>query len=55
MMAPLSIIDYIVVHELCRVHFPDHSDAFWNVVDKVVPDYREKKDWLKKNGAGMDL
>ena len=55
MMAPLSIIDYIVVHELCHFHFPDHSDAFWNEVDKVVPDYLEKKDWLKKNGAGMDL
>jgi predicted metal-dependent hydrolase len=55
MMAPLSIIDYIVVHELCHFHFPDHSDAFWNEVDKVMPDYRERKLWLKKHGAGLDL
>lgn len=55
MMAPLTIIDYIVVHELCHFHHLDHSEAFWNEVDKVLPNYRERKDWLKKHGAGMDL
>lgn len=55
MMAPPKIIDYIVVHELCHMHHLDHSDAFWNEVDKVMPDYRERKEWLRKNGAAMDL
>ena len=55
MMAPLKIIDYIVVHELCHMHHMDHSDAFWNEVDKILPDYLERKDWLRKNGAAMDL
>ncbi|MFP4243386.1 MAG: M48 family metallopeptidase [Chitinispirillaceae bacterium] len=55
MMAPLQIIDYIVVHELCHMHHRDHSDAFWNEVDKVMPGYRERKDWLKKKGASLDL
>ena len=55
MMAPLTIIDYIVVHELCHLRHLSHSMAFWNEVDKVMPDYADRKDWLKKNGAGMDL
>jgi len=55
MMAPQSIIDYIVVHELCHMHQPDHTDAFWNEIDKVMPAYRERKEWLSKNGAGLDV
>lgn len=55
MMAPTTIIDYIVVHELCHLHHLNHTKAFWNEVDKVMPSYRERKDWLKKNGAAMDV
>jgi len=55
MMAPPRIIDYIVVHELCHFHHRNHSDAFWNEVDKVMPDWREKKEWLRKRGAGLDI
>lgn len=50
----------------CRVHDDDvgeHSTmeftvtraAFWNQVDKVMPDFQERKQWLRNNGAGMDL
>jgi|ERR1017187_3974596 predicted metal-dependent hydrolase len=55
MMAPPTIIDYIVVHELCHFHQMDHTQAFWNEVDKVLPNYRERKEWLRKNGAGFDV
>jgi predicted metal-dependent hydrolase len=55
LMAPPKIIDYIVVHELCHFHYSDHSDAFWNEVDKVMPDYHERKAWLRKNGASLAL
>jgi predicted metal-dependent hydrolase len=55
MLAPLTIVDYIVVHELCHLRHRDHTDAFWNEMDKVMPDYRERKDWLRVNGAGLDL
>jgi hypothetical protein len=55
MMAPLTIIDYIVVHELSHLHQRDHTDAFWNEVDKLIPDYSERKEWLRKNGAGLDV
>ena len=55
MMAPSKIIDYIVVHELCHMHLGDHTDAFWNEVDKVMPDYEERKTWLRKNGAALEI
>lgn len=55
MMAPLSVIDYIIVHELCHLRHRDHSDAFWNEVDKVLPDYRDRKEWLRARGAQLDL
>ncbi len=55
MMAPPKIIDYIIVHELCHFHYRNHSDAFWNEVDKVMPDYRERKAWLRKHGASLDI
>lgn len=55
LMAPLTIIDYIVVHELCHLHHRDHSDAFWNEIDKVLPDYRDRKEWLRVHGAELDL
>ena len=55
MMAPPKIIDYMVVHELCHLWQRNHTDAFWNEVDKVMPDFRERKMWLKKHGAGLNL
>jgi predicted metal-dependent hydrolase len=55
MMAPLTILDYIVVHELAHLIYPNHTAAFWNQVDKVMPDFQERKEWLRGNGAGMDL
>ena len=55
MMAPLTILDYIVVHELAHLVYPNHTKAFWNEVDKVMPDFQERKEWLRVNGAGMDL
>lgn len=55
MMAPPKIIDYVIVHELCHMHQRDHTNAFWNEIDKVIPDYEERKEWLRKNGAGLDI
>lgn len=55
LMAPATVIDYVVVHELCHLRHRDHSQKFWNEVDKVLPRYRERKDWLRRNGASFDL
>ena len=54
-MAPVSVLDYIIIHELAHLIVPDHSPAFWNEVDKILPDYRERQVWLRMHGAGMDL
>ena len=54
-MAPIGVIDYIVVHEMCHmVHF-NHSKEFWTFVESVLPGYKEPKAWLKKYGITMSL
>lgn len=49
-MAPISIVDYIVVHELCHLIHMNHSKKYWNTVKSVLPDYEKRKNWLKDNG-----
>ncbi|MEN9395886.1 MAG: hypothetical protein RLZ81_416 [Pseudomonadota bacterium] len=55
LMAPLTVIDYVVVHELCHMRHRDHSEAFWNEVDKVLSSFRERKEWLRQRGANLSL
>ncbi|QDV56260.1 M48 family metallopeptidase [Rosistilla oblonga] len=55
MMAPPTVLDYIVVHELAHLIHANHTESFWNEVDKVLPDYADRKEWLRVHGAGMDL
>jgi hypothetical protein len=54
-MAPIDVLHYIVVHELAHLIHPNHTTAFWNEVDKVLPNYQSRHEWLRLNGAGMDL
>jgi len=54
-MAPIDVLHYIVVHELAHLIHPNHTTAFWNEVDKIMPNYEKQMQWLKMNGAGMDL
>ena len=35
--------------------YPRHTEAFWNEIDKVLPNYRERQVWLRMHGAGLDL
>ena len=53
--APHSVIDYVVVHELCHLIEHNHSEAFWNHVARITPDYKKQKEWLKINGDGLGL
>lgn len=50
MAMPPEIQDYVVVHELCHLKEMNHSAAFWSEVEKVLPDYRQRRKWLKENG-----
>ena len=55
MMAPLTAVEYIVVHELSHLKHPDHSLEFWHTIEKVLPDYAQAKSWLRLHGAGLEL
>lgn len=50
MLVPDEVQNYVVVHELCHLKEMNHSIRFWNEVEKVMPDYREYKKWLRDNG-----
>ena len=54
-IAPHSIVDYVVVHELCHLVHGDHSKKFWRLLETVLPDYLERKEWLKVNGKGLKI
>lgn len=54
-MAPIDVIDYIVVHELCHLVHMNHSANFWSLVKSNFPHYEEKKQWLRKNGIKMEF
>lgn len=47
MMAPEDIIDYVVVHELAHLVWFDHSPRFWTLVSQYVPDYLQRRRWLR--------
>lgn len=49
-MSPPEVIDYLVVHELCHLKFLDHSPFFWNLVKQILPDFKQRRTWLRTNG-----
>lgn len=54
-LAPLEVIDYVVVHELCHMREMNHSRAFWALVASILPDYKKQRTWLKQNGGKLIL
>lgn len=54
-MAPLDVIDYLVVHELVHGEHPNHSRSFWGRVEKILPDYKIPRRWLKNNWLSLRL
>jgi predicted metal-dependent hydrolase len=52
-LAPEPVLDYVVWHEACHLVVMDHSTRFWALVERHVPDYREPRRWLRRNGAAL--
>ena len=52
-LVPPDVLDYVVVHELCRRKELNHSEHFWREVEKVLPNYKTQKSWLKENGTRL--
>ncbi len=50
-LMPAKILDYVVVHELAHLKEMNHSPRFWAQVEKMLPDYRQRRKWLKEHGA----
>jgi hypothetical protein len=47
-MAPLAVVDYVVVHELVHLEEKNHTKAFWAKVKMLMPEYEKHRDWLRR-------
>ena len=54
-MAPAAVVDSVVVHELCHLLHMHHGPDFWAQVKRVLPNYKDAKQWLKDEGHGLGL
>lgn len=54
-MAPLKVIDYVVVHEMCHMVHLNHDRSFWRLVGRIMPDYKEQENWLTLSSWKMTV
>jgi len=52
--APVSVIDYVIVHELAHLLEPNHTKRFWTIIAVQLPHYLKAKEWLKNNGSLLE-
>ena len=52
-MAPIEVIDYVILHELCHLLHMNHDRSFWRRVGSIMPDYKEKEAYLEMYGQSM--
>ncbi|MGQ7289193.1 M48 family metallopeptidase [Vreelandella venusta] len=54
MLLPARIAEYVVVHELVHLHEPNHSETFWLRLERAMPDYEHRKQWLAEHGMDVE-
>lgn len=55
LLAPETVLYYVIWHEVCHLEVRDHSPRFWALVDRRCPGWREQRDWLRRYGATLVL
>jgi hypothetical protein len=53
LLAPIVVLDYIVIHELAHLKEGNHSPRFWALVAEQCPDYRDQRAWLRQHGPEL--
>ena len=53
LLTPPEVLDYVVVHELCHRKEMNHSPRFWAEVEKLVPDWKARRLWLRHSGGAL--
>jgi predicted metal-dependent hydrolase len=55
LLAPEDVLDYVVWHEACHLLVLDHSNRFWSLLERHVPDYQQPRRWLRRHGQTLVL
>jgi len=53
--APVTILGYVIVHELCHLIYPNHSAQFWQKIQTTIPNYRNRRNKLKKDSLQIGI
>lgn len=53
-LLPARIAEYVVVHEMAHLHEPHHTPDFWRRVERAMPDFERRKDWLAQRGMDVE-
>ena len=54
-MAPLSVLDYVLIHELVHIKEKNHSNRFWSSLESIIPDYKRHRRWLREHEKRLRL
>ncbi|MBR3556084.1 MAG: M48 family metallopeptidase [Oscillospiraceae bacterium] len=53
LLAPPEVLDYVVIHELCHRKEMNHSPRFWAEVERLMPDWKARRLWLRRSGGAL--